>query len=142
MRRPVLQLAAALLVLGAGCASTPAAGTAVNRGDPTLISRERIQEGRFSNAYDVVKGMRADWLSARGPESFRYPTEVQVYLDGVHMGGVQTLQSIPSQGIQYIKHYNGLEATSRWGIDHGRGVIFVSTRVGREGASTQPPSEE
>ncbi len=141
MRRTARLLTVASLTLGlaAGCAATPRP-TGTVKADLTLITREQIQEMRFTNAYDAVKGLRGDWIRERGPESFRYPTEVQVYLDGVRMvGGVQTLQTIPSSGIQFIRHYNGLEATSRWGIDHGGGVVFVSTKVTRQGAAGQPP---
>ncbi len=141
MRRTALPLAVVSLSLWliVGCAAAPRP-TGAAKADLTLITREQIQEMRFTNAYDAVKGLRGDWIRERGPESFRYPTEVQVYLDGVRMvGGVQTLQTIPSSGIQFIRHYNGLEATSRWGIDHGGGVVFVSTKVTRQGAAGQPP---
>ncbi len=147
MRRSALPFAVVVLTLACtvGCAAGPSAATGASgatsaKTDLAMITREQIQELRFANAYDAVKGLRATWLSTRGAESFRYPTEVQVYVDGVHFGAVETLQNIPSQGIQYIQHFNGLEATSRWGIDHGRGVIFVSTRPQRPGASAPPPA--
>jgi hypothetical protein len=94
-----------------------------------VITRAQIQELRFATAYDAVRDLRGNWLSARGTESFRYATEVQVYVDDVHMGGVAMLQNIASPTIQYIRYFSGLEATARWGLDHGRGVIFVSTKA-------------
>jgi hypothetical protein len=29
----------------------------------------------------------------------------------------------------YMKYFDGISATARWGLDHGAGVIYVSTRV-------------
>ncbi len=136
-------IAAALaLILCAGCASGGAAGTtatstATNRpaGDPNLITRQQIEEQRFATAYDVVKTLRGNWLNARGVESFRYPTAVQVYLDDVHVGDVSTLQTISTTPIQFIRYYNAQDATAKWGVDHGRGAIYISTRVGRQGTT-------
>ena len=51
--------------------------------------------------------------------------EVQVYLDGVHLGGVDMLKGISTPAIQYLRYINGTDATTRWGIGHGRGVIFI-----------------
>jgi hypothetical protein len=76
---------------------------------------------------------------SRLQESFSYPTEVQVYLDGVHMGGLDMLENIASPPVQYIRFFSGLDATSRWGLNHGRGVVWVSTDAKRPGASGPPP---
>src|SRR5512140_859822 len=143
MRLPRLPRVAVSLALCVSAACAASAPTNRSKEDITLITREQIQELRFSTAYDAVKGLRSNWITNRGPESFRYPSEVQVYLDGVHMGGVATLQDIASPPIQSIRFISGIEATSRWGTDHGKGVIFVSTRVARDGApATQPPNTD
>jgi len=139
-----------ILCLVAGCAAggrsvdTGTTGTTGARIDPKLITREQIQEPRFSTAYDAVKALRGSWLSARATaaESFRYPSEVQVYLDGVHLGGVDALQTIACPPIQYIRFFSGLEASQRWGVDHGRGVIWISNDAKRPGASGPPPDTE
>jgi hypothetical protein len=46
----------------------------------------------------------------------------------VRLGGVETLRTIVVRPVSYIRHYNGIDATARWGLDHGSGVIYVSTR--------------
>ena len=53
---------------------------------------------------------------------------VQVYLDDNRLGGVEMLRNINTSLIQYIRWYDGIAATGRWGLDHGAGVIYVSTR--------------
>ena len=128
MCRSALSYSVVVLVvsLTAGCrASLPGAGP--ERPDQLLITRAQIEEPRFSSAYDVVRALRSNWLNARGIASLRYRTEVQVYLDGVHLGGVDMLQGISTPAVQYIRYINGTDATTRWGIGHGRGVIFVGT---------------
>jgi hypothetical protein len=136
-----------MLVFCAGCASGgggASTGTASTtapsrvREDPNIITREQIQEMRFTTAFDVVKTLRGNWLNARGVESFRYPTVVQVYLDEVRVGDVSTLQTIATAPIQYIRYYNAQDATAKWGVDHGRGAIYISTKVGRQGSVTPP----
>lgn len=127
MRRSALSYFVVLaLSLTVGCAAS-LPGTGQARPEHTLITREQIEDPRFSSAYDVVRALRSNWLNARGTASLRFKTEVQVYLDGVHLGGVQALQGISTPAIQYIRYFNGTDATTRWGIGHGRGVIFVGT---------------
>ncbi|MHB1312723.1 MAG: hypothetical protein ACYC3L_11975 [Gemmatimonadaceae bacterium] len=135
--RTVLAAAFALSVASACASAPPAAGRP--RYDPALITREQIQEQRFSNAYDAVKALRGNWLNVRGAESFRYPLSIQVYLDDTHVGDISTLSGIASPPIQYIRWYSGQEATAKWGIDHGAGAIYVSTRPPRDGGSATPP---
>lgn len=140
MRHPrtILAAFAAALLLSA-CASAPATGSRA-RVDMTLITREQIQELQSTTAYDAIKALRGTWLNVHGPESFRYPQAVQVYLDGTHMGDASVLASIGTPPIQFIRYYNGQEATARWGIDHGAGAIYISTKVGIKGVPTPPNS--
>jgi hypothetical protein len=62
-----------------------------------------------------------------------------VYLDGTKVGDISTLSGIASPPIQFIRWYSGQEATTKWGIDHGAGAIYVSTRVTRDGKPEPPP---
>ena len=95
--------------------------------DRDLITREQIREHRFANAFEAVESLRANWLITRGTDSFSAPSEVRVYLDNTRLGGIASLRSIDPTTIAYIRHFDGISATARWGIDHGQGVIYVST---------------
>ena len=53
---------------------------------------------------------------------------VRVYLDNVFLGDTATLKTIPVTSIVYMRYFDGIAASARWGLDHGAGVIFVSTR--------------
>jgi hypothetical protein len=59
---------------------------------------------------------------------------VKVYLDGSLMGGLDQLKAISVRSIASIRFLDGLEASNRWGLNHGMGAIVVSTRESGEGA--------
>lgn len=136
-RRTIVRFAVTLTALTAACSSNPAPANRP-RFDASLITREQILEGRFTNAYDAVKLLRGSWLNTVRPESFRYPAAIQVYLDGVRLGDVSTLSTVQTLPIQFIRYYNAQDATSRWGVDHGAGAIYISTKVAPQGTSGPP----
>lgn len=116
---------ASLALLVASCAGRNA--TTSPGVDRNLLVQDQFADRGFHSAYDVVESMRSNWLTSRGPNSFQTPTEVQVYLDGVRMGGVETLRTIDVRPVTYIRYFDGIAATARWGLDHGAGAIYVST---------------
>ncbi|MHB0962650.1 MAG: hypothetical protein ACYC5V_05520 [Gemmatimonadaceae bacterium] len=138
-RRAIIRLAVTLTALTAACSSNPAPSNRP-RFDSSLITREQIAEGQFTNAYDVVKTLRGTWLNTVRPESFRYPAVIQVYLDGVRLGDVSSLSTVQTLPIQFIRYYSAQDATSRWGVDHGAGAIYISTKVAPTGSSGPPPA--
>ena len=125
--RPVGRLVVlSLLALSAACARRPRAGER-SRIDRNVITQEQILANHFANAFDAVEALRSNWLHTRGTDSFRTPGQVWVYLDNVRMGGVESLRSITTESIAFVRYFDGVAATERWGLDHGQGVIFVST---------------
>lgn len=112
--------------LVSACASSGGGGPRVDR---NLLTREQILETNRQNAYEVVETLRSNWLRTRGPTSLTSAdAQVQVYIDDNRLGTVETLRTISTPMIQYIRWYDGIAATGRWGLDHGAGVIYVSTR--------------
>jgi hypothetical protein len=95
--------------------------------DRSVITQDQLHEHRFSNAFEAVEALRGNWLQTHGTDSFTAPSQVWVYLDNTKLGGIESLRSIEVAPIVFIRHYDGLSATARWGLDHGAGVIFVST---------------
>ena len=124
MRRSILTVLV-LQFLATACASAGSAGAAGGRAD--LLVEEQIRDQSFTTTYDAVVSLRPNWLRTRGVDSFRAPTQIQVYLDNMRMGGVNTLQQIPASAVYWIRWYDGIDASARWGLDHGQGVIYVST---------------
>ena len=128
MGRSLRRVGLALLVLTAGaCASAPPGG--VQRTNRNVLTVEQIQATNRQNVYDVVEMLRSNWLRERGATSIQGPNAVvQVYLDDNRVGGVEQLRAISVAPVRYIQWIDGIAATGRWGLDHGAGVIFVSTR--------------
>jgi hypothetical protein len=120
-------LVAAVLITVTGCSSNrPPAGP---RGERDLLTYEQIAATNYTDAYQVVSALRSNWMNNRGTDTILgSPTQVLVYLDDARYGGVEALRNIPVSAISYIRHYDGIAATARWGLDHGAGVIYVSTR--------------
>jgi hypothetical protein len=118
---------ASLLVLTGSTACTSGRAQGPNS-NPDVITREQLERNKFRSAYEAVQSLHSNWLQARGPDSFNTPSIVLVYFDDVKLGGVETLHTIQASTVSYIRHYNGNEATSRFGIGHSAGVIYVSTR--------------
>jgi hypothetical protein len=122
------RLALVLLLFSAvGCAGATSQGGAAGRSD--LLVEEQLRSRGFANLYEAVETLRSNWLRTRGQDSFSTPTEIQVYMDNVRLGGVGALRQISPSTVTYIQWYNANEATARWGIGHGAGAIYVSTRA-------------
>jgi len=134
MRSTTGRLAVFLLLLA--CArSAPTGGPAVPEGlppgaraDRTTLTQVQIGDHRFTTMYDAVEALRSNWLKSRGPDSFSSSSKVRVYLDNVSLGDVETLRTIAVATVVYVRFFDGISATARWGLDHGSGVIYVSTR--------------
>ena len=117
----------AILVATSACAAHSAHDRAPPA-DRNLLTQEDLREYRFATVFDAIEALRSHWLRERGPDSFSTPGHVQVYLDDSRLGGVEALRTLPLTNVLYIRHVNGVDAAARWGLDHGQGVILVSTR--------------
>jgi hypothetical protein len=124
MRRPLIS--ALLLSIVSAC--TPARTGTAAAPDHNQITREQLTDHRFKSVYEAVEGLHRNWLLTRGSDSINLPTQVKVYLDNLLLGGVETLRDITPSSISYVQYFDGLAASTRWGLDHGSGVIYVSTR--------------
>jgi hypothetical protein len=120
-----LALVAAALLL-AGCAH-PRSEPEGLRTNMNVISREQMRDEGFNSVYDALFALRPHWLRPRGPDSFRTPTEVWVYMESNRLGGVETLKRIWTAEVEYVRYYDGISASARWGIGHGQGVVYLST---------------
>jgi hypothetical protein len=114
----------AALLMGSACIAT--APVQRGGGDSNFISTSQIAS-KVGSVYDVIRTYHPNWLRIRGPDSLGRSGEVQVYFDGSRVGGVDNLRSIASSEVSFIRWYDGIEAAARWGLDHGNGVIWVSS---------------
>lgn len=132
--------------------------TKVQRPTGELITFEQIADLKVPNAYQVVEQLHNNWLINRMPAPAnranvkadssgraQYVTDpqasgrsnpgenggIQVYLDGNRLGGVEELKSIRAGDVYSIRRINGVDASARFGIGHGSGVLYVSSVAAR-----------
>lgn len=124
--RWLLALAAVIVV-----ACSPARLGPGNVSDSQLITEDEIDASRAANAFEVIRKLRANFLTYRGETSLTknqsrpYPT---VYLDGQEFGPIETLKTIPAAQITSIRLLRSWEASTKYGTGNMGGVIAISTR--------------
>lgn len=121
---PLALLLLAALPLLAACSSSGQKGTRLDR---NLLEAEEIRAGGFSDALAAVRTLRPNWLRQRGVSSINLRESVKVYVDNSLVGDAGYLRLITANSISSIRFMDGLEATQRWGLDHGVGAILVFT---------------
>jgi hypothetical protein len=120
---------ALLLILAsavAACSTAGTAGTAGSRSPRNIITAEDIASTPVATAYDLVQRLRPDFLRTRG--SNQVHNQAQVYVDGIHLGALNTLRTIRAGEVLGIRYLNAVDATTRYGTGHPGGVIEVQTR--------------
>ena len=124
-----LALLFSVSVLIMSCAAGSQSDAARPRGSRNLISSEELAElpGQLT-ALDAVRRLRATWLRTRGSGGLGANQTVRVYVDNVHAGGIEFLESRPLDGIVEIRFHSGRDATTKWGTGVGGGVIELITR--------------
>ncbi|MBR9989933.1 MAG: hypothetical protein KFH98_09270 [Gemmatimonadetes bacterium] len=126
MRRRTGLLVVVLSALVAGCSSQ--AGSRPARGDAKVITTAEMDASGHTDAFALVQALRPQWLRIRGRASIAKPETIWVYLDGAQLGGPNHLRNMATHAISSLQYFDGLEASQRWGLDHGAGAIVVSTR--------------
>lgn len=114
------------VIMGAACAST---GAWRPRQAYDMIGQDELSGTTFHNALELVQALHSNWLLAPQNSGMPWAREPTVYMDNVRLGGIAELQFIPLTMVQYVQHFTAVEATTRWGINHSQGVIYVSTHA-------------
>jgi hypothetical protein len=115
-----------LFALGGGlaaCAAGPANGLGEPRQTAGRITPEQVRGGPQTNAFDLVQGLRPQWLRQRADGS-----SVMVYLDGRRFGEVHTLRDIAVPQIDSLDFIDPIDAMARYGMGHENGVISITSR--------------
>lgn len=128
MNRQLRALSLALALVAGSCVSGPAAGGGDPSSNPDEITRDEIDRGQWSNAYELVRNLRPNWIRTRGPDSFENPGQVQVYVDGTRLGEVDLLRTLPTHAMDRLQWIDPVSAAGRWGLNHGHGVIYITYR--------------
>jgi hypothetical protein len=113
-------LHASFLIASLGCHVQQVAPS-----DPERLTQEEMRKEHFTNVYDAVVALRAAWLIVRGTDSFTQTSQVWVYYDGNRLGGVEEMRAVLVDAVASLRHYNGVDATMRWGVGHSAGAIQI-----------------
>lgn len=124
--RSVVILVLALAITA--CASNQSGTAGSNR---SVLTEQEIVATGYTDAFSTIQALRPQWLIVRGATSFSRAEPVQVYLDDQRYGGVESLRNVSVQQVNLIRYYTGIQASERWGLDHGNGAIQVLTHRGR-----------
>lgn len=120
---------AILLGLGLAACASSGASSGAEAGRTDRITQADIGDTAYADLYELIAARRASWLRDRGQDSFiGNSSQVQVYRDDVRMGGLEVLRQIRPMEIEYVRYFDPVQASSRWGFDHGSGAIYVATR--------------
>src|SRR5688572_30112849 len=122
-------LLACLLLAAAACGGSGASTSETTprpRARNDLITLDELSRVQWQNAYDLINSLRPNWLRSRGVTTIEgAPTEIQVVLDDVRLGGLTSLRGLPVSGITFIQWFDGISASSRWGLDFSSGAIYI-----------------
>ena len=120
-----LTLGAAILVCA--CASSSGGGAAQGRQDRYALSAANLDGYAGRSLLDVIQRARPHWLGNLGPAATQSDGPI-VYQDGTRMGGPAFLRDIYADNVALVRFLTGPEAQTRFGLDHQRGAIVVTTR--------------
>lgn len=123
-----------------GCATGSGSAATAAR-DRDVLAMEEIRRASATNAFDLVKSLRPNWLNTRGVDSFRESARAQgtrgqvtpgidvliIYLDNARLGGEETLRQIAVPTVTSLQYFDAKSATYKWGPGHTHGAILVST---------------
>jgi hypothetical protein len=93
--------------------------------DPERLSQAEMLQEHFTNVYDAVASLRSAWLTVRGTDSFKQTSQIWVYYDENRLGRVDEMRSVLVNSVTSLRHYNGVDATMRWGVGHSAGAIQI-----------------
>jgi hypothetical protein len=107
----------------------PSGTTATTATERDLITRSELEGVQAVTALDAIRRLRPHFLTARRAEVGREALVAPiVYMDGVRLGELGALQQIQLRSVLEIQYFSPTEATMRWGMGHGGGVIHVILR--------------
>jgi hypothetical protein len=100
---------------------------AVTSGAPAAAEVLKV-DAKAGTAYQVIARSHSAWLAGHGPYEYPHRAHVVVYLDGLPIGGKQTLRNIQANSIAEIRRLNPDAATREFGVEHGAGAIILTSK--------------
>jgi hypothetical protein len=119
-------LALALVLTSAACGGAGAGPRPVGA-NRLHLTPEDMETAVYSDVYAAVESLRPSWLREYTTSIQGGPERVQVYLDGMRLGGPEMLRGIAPTSVGHLEFLSAIEASQRYGLNHGAGAILVST---------------
>jgi hypothetical protein len=120
-------LALSLLLAATACGSAAGAGPRPVSSNRLNLTPEEMQTAVYSDVYAAVETLRPAWLREYTTSLYGGPERVQVYLDGIKLGGPEMLRGISPNAVGHLEFLSSIEASQRYGLNHGAGAILVTT---------------
>jgi hypothetical protein len=90
------------------------------------MTAEEIRSTQYTNMFDVIQALRGNWLRRKGDISLTgTQAQIQVYIDNQRVGGPEELRTLVPINVALVRYYDPQAASSRWGLDHTQGAIYV-----------------
>jgi len=135
----ILLLALTMAACATGTGAVSPQDPAPARRDRNLITAEELASETEMTAYDAIRHLRPEMLTARGAglsqgtltpgANASDAGQIMVYLnDGKMPGGIADLRTLPISGIKEIRFLTSADATQRFGTGNTAGAIVLSTR--------------
>ena len=95
-----------------------------------VITQAQIDSTGYTNVYDVIARLHAEFLRDRGPVSIKSNQHGRavVFLNAQEYGIPETLRNFPAGGVAEIRYFRGTEAVPKFGSQYGGGVIQLISR--------------
>ena len=120
----------AVVLLLSACASGQTSRADRPSRDLNALSRAELEAQVGISLYDMIQRSRPNWLRTRGPTSLMLgENEIAVYRDGQRIGGPAVLRDVAVESVERVVFLSGPEASSRFGLDHDKGAILITTRI-------------
>lgn len=93
-----------------------------------LMTEAEIADSRANTAYDAIERKHPMFLLSKVDLA---PTaEREVYLNGIRLGGVNELRSIPAREVKEIRFVRAIDGAA-FGVGRSGGAILVISKAGR-----------
>jgi hypothetical protein len=137
MSTPLARLAlpglAALLLSAAACTAAAPYGfhraTAAPFPTRGILGEAEIADAHVADAYDAITHLRPTYLNFQRM-STGYERRL-VYLDGLLIGDIEALHSVPAAHIHEIRLLTPLDGGYALPLNNSGGAILITTKVGR-----------
>ena len=119
--RTVLTVAA--VVLSAGCATAGKAPASQHN----VVTADELARAGDVTLFEALTQIRPAFLRSRGaiPGATSPASPVQVYIDGMRMGGLEHIRQIAAKNVTEVRFLEPQQAIARFGGDNTGGALVI-----------------